>query len=71
MNHREKLAQERKADASEARVVKMQKQANFDAALRRFHEGGNTDAEMALELRCSKDTVMRARKRLGLEANRG
>jgi hypothetical protein len=71
MNHRERLAMERKADAAEARALKEQKQANFDAALRRLHAGGGNDKELALELRVSADTVMRARKRLGLEVNRG
>lgn len=71
MNHRERLAAERKQDAAEAKALKEQKRAVFDAALKRMHENGDNDVEIARALGCNPDTVMRARKRLGLEANRG
>lgn len=57
------------AAMEEARKRKAEKVATFDAAVKRAHDAGTTDSEMARELGVSTTTIRKTRKRLGLAHN--
>lgn len=61
--------EERKADAEQARALRLQRQATVDAKVKRAHEAGSSDQEIARELKMSGPGVKASRDRQGLKAN--
>jgi hypothetical protein len=57
------------AAMAEAQKRKAEKVATFDAAVKRAHAAGTTDAEMAQEMGIGKSAIATSRKRQGLKHN--
>lgn len=61
---------ERQAADAQARERRAQREATLDARLKRLHEAGSTDAEIAREMGTTHEAAKNRRERLGLPRNK-
>lgn len=59
----------RKAALAEAKDFRMKARDTFDSKVRRAHEAGAMDSDIARELKCGTRTVKASRDRQNLKAN--